>query len=404
MGNLLEPFDITVETLEVDNFLSIRSASIGLCNITSIIGPQASGKSVLAKLFYFGRVYLSRFTNSVYSSEYDTRTFKKEQVEEFASLFGGMDGFLGEFTIQYCLGNCAVEIYRTKNAVNPKIRHSKEVDSIGVKLKREYKKYSKQAFDDAKQQTRVNRLHFRRSSREISDFFMSVPDVLFVPASRSFYATVSEELFTFLASDERVDPLTAQFGSFYEFAKRRIGGEASVNPTRKGKISDTQKTIKPVINGEFVREKSRDYIVTDWGRVPLRSASSGQQEALPLLLSLLEFPTLSDTSQLLIIEEPEAHLFPDAQKYVLDLIVYAAVSSSCDVLFTTHSPYVLACLNTHIALLAKEPRPKLRDVSVQAYLANDGGVTSILDDEEFIDTEFLDQVSEQIANEFLKAI
>lgn len=42
-----------MEKLTVHNFLSIKSAEIELRRINVLIGPQASGKSVLAKLLYF---------------------------------------------------------------------------------------------------------------------------------------------------------------------------------------------------------------------------------------------------------------------------------------------------------------------------------------------------------------
>lgn len=399
----LERINDQYESISIKNFLSIKESKVQLANITAVIGPQASGKSVIAKLFYFGRTYLTEYFNTVFTEEFDTRAFKRRQLEDFGSLFGGLDGFDGVFHIQYELDDCKLEIERNTPAGKPKIKQSKKVGSIGLKLKREYVRFINNAEEEGAR-SRSSMFEFRRSSSAVKDFFSSIPRVLFVPASRSFYATVSEELFTFLASDERVDPLTAQFGSFYEFAKRRIGGDLHSLGVGKPKNTNYQKTIEPVIDGRFVREKSRDFIETKWGRVPLRSASSGQQEALPLLFSLLEYPTRAQTSQLLVIEEPEAHLFPEAQKYVLDLIVDVATTNSCNILFTTHSPYVLACLNTHIARLSKEPRPKEREVNVCAYLANGGKTISIIDEEDLIDTNLLDEVSEEIATEFLRAI
>ena len=236
-------------------------------------------------------------------------------------------------------------------------------------------------------------------------FFSSVPSVLFVPASRSFYSTISEELFTFLASDERVDPLTAQFGSFYEFAKRKTAGDWFGNNLNEKERSIVNQKIKPVIGGDFVREKSKDFIKTGWGKVPLRSSSSGQQEALPLLFSLMEYPGSSAGPHLIIIEEPEAHLFPTAQKYMLDLMVERVVLTNCDILFTTHSPYVLACLNNHISRFKSKAVRLGRNVVVSAFLTQEGSVSSIIEEESgFIDLNFIDEVSGLIASELMETI
>ncbi|UWR55692.1 AAA family ATPase [Phaeobacter inhibens] len=400
---VIDPIDDSLETLTVSNFLSIKRAEVDLTNITAIIGPQASGKSVIAKLFFFGRTYIERYVTSVFFEDFSVRKFKSEMVSEFSSLFGGLEGFPGLFDIEYRLGNYSVSVCRETSGGKVKLKHSRDLDAVGRSLSREYLRFRRKASEEEMSRSRASPFEFRRSSGDLRAFFKSVPSVLFVPASRSFYATISEELFTFLASDERVDPLTAQFGSFYEFAKRRIGGGLFGEAPSKKAQAHRKSILQPVIQGDFVRVKSRDFIETRWGRVPLRSASSGQQEALPLLFSLLEYPNPSEPNQLLIVEEPEAHLFPDAQKYILDLMVHTANANVCDVLFTTHSPYVLACMNNHIAK-AKSSNGDGFIGSIGAYLTDKGTSKSIVDDDDFVDTNFLDSVSESIAAEFLSEV
>lgn len=395
---MIEPIDDSHELIEIRNFLVVHSARLQLCKITSIIGAQASGKSVIAKVGYFGREYVSGYVTAVLGEDFSLRQFKKDKLDEFMNLFGGLSGFEGAFSVTYEIDDLAVTVSRISKSGRPKISQSKPLGSLGAKLKRTYNKFLQNSDTKKGMRYSMSVYSFYNNCEDVSEFWKSVPQVLFVPASRSFYATVSEELFSFLASSERVDPLTAQFGSFYEYAKRRLGGDSIFGRLSKEKTEQLKTVTKPILDGRFVRLKNSDYIQTSWGQVPLSSASSGQQEALPLLLSLMEFPD-SNLNQLLIIEEPEAHLFPRAQKYILDLIVRIAHEERCNVLFTTHSPYVLACLNNHIVHSEKEND----NLTYGAFLTDKGDVRAIIDDDRLIDTNFLDSISEEIANEFVDA-
>lgn len=47
-----------------------------------------------------------------------------------------------------------------------------------------------------------------------------------------------------------------------------------------------------------------------------------------------------------IIEEPEAHLYPSLQSKVVEFISYFANINNSSILITTHSPYILTSVNT----------------------------------------------------------
>lgn len=403
---MLSPINRGKETVKVNSFLAIRDGNFSVSNVTAIIGPQASGKSIFAKLIYFGRSYIRQYLDLVFLGAFDKREFKIEQAKRFVELFGGLVGFDSAFSIQYAYGDFIVTINRVSERHKPKVTHNDSLEKLGGLVKKEFTRFSDRLKQQDRGRARSNLQYvFTRQSEEAKAFFASIPKVLFVPASRSFYASVSEELFTFLASDERIDPLIAQFGSFYEFAKRNVAGEwYGVSRTQSEK-NEINKKIRPVIDGDFVRIKSNDFIKTKWGRVPLRSSSSGQQEALPLLFSLMEYPGSIDGPHLIIIEEPEAHLFPTAQKYVLDLIVERVTLTECEALFTSHSPYVLSCLNNHVMRFRAGKNETHREIQVGAWLAQDGTMRNIIDEETgLIDTNALDEISEVIASEFIEAI
>lgn len=80
-------------------------------------------------------------------------------------------------------------------------------------------------------------------------------------------------------------------------------------------------------------------------KVILIFASSGQQELL-WLYNQLYILLLRRENAFVIIEEPEAHLYPSLQKEVMDFIVQFAYLNNSTVYVTTHSPYLLVEANT----------------------------------------------------------
>jgi len=160
---------------------------------------------------------------------------------------------------------------------------------------------------------------------------------LFVPAARSFYATIREEIFSILSLDEKIDRIVMQFGEFYESTKLATRQNDLLRSSKDMPFRPERKYFEDVVRGQYVRIDNRDWIQMPRGRVEMSKASSGQQEAVPLLFAISRFPSLGRT---LIIEEPEAHLFTSAQVAVLDFILKQCVTRETDILFTTHSPYL----------------------------------------------------------------
>ena len=135
--------------------------------------------------------------------------------------------------------------------------------------------------------------------------------------------------------------------------------------------------------------------------------SSGQQEVLWILM--LAFATILEKNKsFIIIEEPEAHLFPIAQKDVMSLISLMINSTNSKVVITTHSPYILT--STNILLYSQKVEnqhtklnkviiPKNLRVSYENFAAykvdnSEKVLESLLDEEShMINTNYIDEVS-----------
>ena len=90
--------------------------------------------------------------------------------------------------------------------------------------------------------------------------------------------------------------------------------------------------------GEKIRLSSNQY-------VHLKDASSGQKESIRILQHIL-LSILENQKFFNVVEEPEAHLFPVAQKALIELLVLMTNHlPESQLIITTHSPYVLTIIN-----------------------------------------------------------
>ena len=153
-------------------------------------------------------------------------------------------------------------------------------------------------------------------------------------------------------------------------------------------------------------------IIIDNGKyVKINFSSSGQQESV-WILNLLFYYLAGSQSILFIIEEPESHLFPEAQKYIVELISLICNANHA-VLLTTHSPYVLGALNNllyvnqfrdHFDKQAAKIIPKdywLNPKDFSAWFVSNGSAEDCMDKElSLIQNERIDGISGVINSDY----
>lgn len=102
---------------------------------------------------------------------------------------------------------------------------------------------------------------------------------------------------------------------------------------------------RKVIQGtyRYVEGEERLYI-DDKKFVKINFASSGQQEIV-WVFNLLFYYLLEDKRVLLILEEPESHLYPESQRVVGEVLGLFLNEGKNAELITTHSPYLLGTFN-----------------------------------------------------------
>jgi hypothetical protein len=240
----------------------------------------------------------------------------------------------------------------------------------------------------------------------------------FIPAGRSFFTSVGKAIVAF-AESGALDPLTLRFGS--QMRWNDILPSRRMSILRDRGVQDILPALvresSNLLDGSVMFKRDKPYFASkDGRRLPLSWLSSGQQELLPLLTTLRQ-RAIYTGPQTLYIEEPEAHIFPSAQKQLISLLARISYHPRMltSMVLTTHSPYILSSFNNLIyaGQLASQ-KPDLKDEvakivpehfwiengSFRAYCIHDGVLKPILSESGLIDGEYLDSVSSVIGNEF----
>ncbi|HEY3369961.1 MAG TPA: AAA family ATPase [Prolixibacteraceae bacterium] len=412
------------ESIEIKNFGGIVYMSIELNQFNLFIGPQASGKSITAKLLYYFKNFPSMLIKSA-EDEDIKKDFDSKLIKRFEEFFPVHSWPLKDFNIRYQFDDLFIEITKsskTKIALNYSDFFNKELGRYRrnvIRLKEE--DALKEEFEISK---RPFRLREKFSSSLHNKYKTFGSSQFFIPAGRSFYANLQSSIFSFLSSNKAIDPFLIEFGSFYESIK----GYDERRFNRKQEKSNIQvnRLFESIMCGKYLRENDKDYLIhNDKRKINLSYASSGQQETLPLALILraLENVRFGNGGATIFIEEPEAHLFPLAQKIMIDFISYIFNQSKSRLQFiiTTHSPYILASLNnlmhagTLLENLDESKKDELYNIVpqemiiqpslVKAYSLKNGKSESIICEEsQIIEQSILDSVSDIIAIQFDKLL
>ncbi|NOQ35045.1 MAG: AAA family ATPase [Methylococcaceae bacterium] len=396
-----------MEHLSIKNFLCIEEAEFEVGRFNIIIGSQASGKSVISKLLYFFReIYDSNHSQPLSSSKKSLQTIIPNNFKRYFPEYAWKKQ---SFQIDYEINNIKISLINDEGL---SLLLSDEFISLNAELKK---------INQEKLSNLENAILKEQQLKKRLGIFQSL---LFIPATRSFFAIVQKNIFSFLANDIEIDPFLKKFGSLYENAKMLFSEHEHVvanskldsefypiNIDLRDKISFL---IELILKGSYFRKDEQDWIKTKEQTINFFHASSGQQESLPMLIILSVWVALVDRqASKIFIEEPEAHLFPVSQKHIISLlgVIY---NHSYDFVITTHSPYILTAINNAILahdVIEEKGKEAVKDIfdpdfaikyeDVKAYTIENGRLISIMDDEaRLIGASVIDSVSDEFETVF----
>ncbi|MEO5359332.1 MAG: ATP-binding protein [Nitrospirota bacterium] len=340
-----------------------------------LIGQQATGKSTVSKLIYFFRTVKDEmyrhFEEEIRSPEgikrileYSKRDFLNDMNDKLVMLFGSTSKNK-ESLIRYNYGNNITITLATE--IN---KSGKYILKIGINraLQKKFKIFfHKGAAISQRLQLLVENMvtpisdverairqkeglsYFNMLQHEIRELFNDYSDAVYIPAGRSTATVFYNKLYgqTINTDDyllERYFMRNHDYRNLIERERAKMGLDIALN----GDYAEN--FIKEILKGDYryIREidEERLYISKD-EYITMQLASSGQQESLWILLTLRVLLNFKQ-KVLFIVEEPEAHLYPKAQRKLVELISYVMNATNSQMIITTHSPYILTSLNNLI--------------------------------------------------------
>jgi hypothetical protein len=407
-----------VRKLTVNNFSVIKEAELEFGKITVLIGPQASGKSLLCKLVYFlDRIVLEVAIDQVVRLN-GFKEFRSTVMREFQRWFPN-DGW-GQLNwyLDYCSHQYQVRVGETATSAlteEPAFDFSSEFEeAYASRLKETLEDQQKRGFLLAPALQSVAATRFMKiTGRGVWDA------ATYIPVERAAFVDMQQG-YRVLANDP--DPILAKFAVTYADSLKRDIPKRRVNAYLGGDIVQSSNGAGASIS------------FPDGRRLPLTLLSSGSKNILAIIsvLDMYEYRRRSSGREWLgqelygdklyefddlIIEEPEASVFPETQYSVVQEI--ATLSNEPDFnphfTITTHSPYVLSVFGDLVKAgkVAKDdPKQRTAVASVipescwinvddfAAYKIENGKLQSIFDQKTGqIDGDYLDKVSGKISDE-----
>lgn len=429
-----------MQTIKLHNLGPISSFETEISKVNLLIGEQATGKSTISKSIYFFRSIKSELIKHLYlcaiDSEYAQKnTFPKALNKPMKDIFIKLFGYSWDLNPALSMDFDFTEFVKIRVSLAKGKRHQKYI-SINYS---QHLKDSIAELENSLQESnyhKVNALDFNfsfinaervRLHKEISDKI----NMLFEDPYETYYIPAGRQLLTLLASQktkldyDSIDLVNRKFMQFNESVQPNFkDGVSNVHkffpmPERKFDAPQIAKEIMTGLKGDYRVISGSEWLVLQSGdQIPVNYASSGQQELL-WLYNQLYVLLLREEAAFVIIEEPEAHLYPTLQKEVIEYIVQFANLNHSQILVTTHSPYVLTTANVlHYAgrLGAEIPAQVNRVIRKDRWIApdgftawklsNNGGITQseslLSEDIQELKTSLIDDVSDSIGESYTK--
>ena len=392
--------------LTIRNLGPIKKCEIDLTRMMVLDGLQAAGKSTIAKTIFFFRTIKNDIVDLILNPYIDNikSEIPIQLHKKFIQMFGddNAENLLVSF---YYAKNVEVEIFSSSASVKVSDTVFQWIEGL---------KYFNFTLNDKP-----------KLLNDIEKVFADNKDIVYIPAGRSMLSILSE-------------PLSHIFFNFDDAQKNMIDYCTSDYINRVTKIKPAFKSYEKLFSREhtknfgdlffpLIQDKMGHILQGKYSYmdgeeflqlfgdnrkfIPIKFTSSGQQEVL-WILNLIYYYLMKSKPTCFIIEEPEAHLYPDTQKEIAEYIALA-LSDKNECIITTHSPYILGTFSNLLdafrlmsegynisGLLEQEfltSYQLLDSKEFSAYFVSSGELENAVDEENgLIKNELIDGASDKI--------
>lgn len=438
-----------MQKIEIFGFGPITKCSVEVSDFMILTGPQASGKSTLAKSIFFFKnlknILFEQLGNRYPLTELmEFREKFRIEDREKPALYrmfvnAVRSNFIQVFGLTSPLKDLAILKYQYSEEASISI--SLSYDYIDVDLSENFRDFleklpgifrwlhSETVEIEESELIIAWRDALLSAKEKIDLFFDDRYEAVYIPAGRSLITVLGNQLAEVYArlSDDQKSSMDYCTKNYIE---RIMGMKSSLGQGVEQRVFHLEQTtgikvdeelleevssrIREILQGEYRVVGEDERLQIGEGRyVSINFASSGQQEAV-WILNLLFHYLLHRKNACFIIEEPESNLFPNTQKLMTEMIALARNGGQNRMLITTHSPYILGTINNLLyadkiascvdgqkleEVVPLRNRLSFRDLS--AFFIERGKVISCVDEaEQQICSEVIDGASDRINRDY----
>ena len=428
-----------MQKLEIHNLGPIVHCEMNIDDFIVCTGPQASGKSTVAKSIFFfknlknlmyeqfNRGYLLKDEKEQNMSSLSfANRFFKEARSNFLQIFGSTWHMSHDMKIcyQYKEGTF-INVFLRMGADTPNyiwIDCSRDIVEMFCYLEEIQTKHHEH-FGPVQDMVK----------RKIDELFDDDRVVVYIPAGRSLITLLSTQLNYLYSSMDDIQKRSLDYctqnylervlrlkSGFVEDSDQMIFNAISYAEKKLDRhlLTEMAKLKHAVLQGEYLNINGEERLqISEDKYVKINFASSGQQEIM-WILNVLFYYVLNGIKAYFIIEEPESHLFPEAQKLVTEYISLAKSARENQFFMTTHSPYILGAVNNLLyadKIASVVPGEKVDEIiprerwlefdRMSAYFIRNGKVDSCTDEEfKSIENEVIDGAADAINDAYARMV
>jgi hypothetical protein len=240
---------------------------------------------------------------------------------------------------------------------------------------------------------------------------MEVREVKLVDPVESFLEMISDtvenetQIYRRRLQNAKNDATTARYLELASLLEKRV---------LEGEVIFSQQTLEIPPDATLLEPSPARQVLfqpTADCKLPISVASSMVKELSSLVLYLRY---LAEPGEMLVIDEPEMNLHPEAQAKMIEFLALL-VNSGLKVLITTHSPYIVDHLTNLIKAHKSDDPERLRELfylkqsdaflsqdRVSVYLVDQGKATNVMDEDGILDLHTFGEVSERISDIFFQ--